>query len=337
MVLARGPRENGFRPAADPLFRTAARVFGPRVVGVVLSGGLDDGTEGAALVKAFGGVAVVQDPDEATFPGMPTSAIANVRIDHVLPAARIGKLIARLASEPLPQGAHAMSTHNPDEADRPDLAEVGDASLATGDIPGPPSGFTCPECGGALWELRSGKLLKFRCHVGHSYTTEALISEQTRSLESALWAALRSLEENAGLRRRLARRARDSNWGAIATQYDKQAEEAEARASVIRKVLMADEVHDAQFKADPRPPRPAYDGPLYGSKGRKGAPGAKGGSGGGEANGGKNNGDGNGNVKTAAKAPGNSARKDAGAKSPKAGPAGGAGTKGKRRRGGEVI
>jgi two-component system chemotaxis response regulator CheB len=101
MVLAKGPRENGFRPAADPLFRTAARVFGPRVVGVVLSGGLDDGTEGVALVKEFGGVAVVQDPDEAIFTGMPTSAIANVEIDHVLPAARIGKLIARLAAEPL--------------------------------------------------------------------------------------------------------------------------------------------------------------------------------------------------------------------------------------------
>jgi len=307
-------------------------------VGVVLSGGLDDGTEGVALVKEFGGVAVVQDPDEATFPGMPTSAIANVEIDHVLPAARIGKLIARLAAEPLPQGVLAMSTGSADERERPDLAEVGDASLATGDIPGPPSGFTCPECGGALWELRSGKLLKFRCHVGHSYTTEALISEQARSLESALWAALRSLEENAGLRRRLARRARDSGWDAIAGQYDRQAEEAEARASVIRKVLMADEVRDTSFEADPRPPRPAYDGPLYGRKGRKGAPGDKAGSsGGGGAHGGKNNGHGNGNGKPAAKAPAKSARNAPGAKSPKAARGGGAGGKGKRRRGGEVI
>jgi hypothetical protein len=308
------------------------------VIGVVLSGGLDDGTEGVALVKAFGGVGIVQDPDEATFPGMPSSAIANVDIDHVLPANRIGQLIARLAKEPVPEGVLEMAKKNREERNGPDIAEIGDASLATQDLPGPPSGFTCPECGGALWEQRSGKLLKFRCHVGHSYTTEGLISEQARSLESALWAALRSLEENAGLRRRLARRARDSGWSAIAAQYDRQAEEAEARASVIRKVLMADEVRDTSFEADPRPPRPAYDGPLYGPRGRKGAPGDKAGSGGGGgAHGGKNNGHRNGNGKSAPKAPARSARKAAGTKAPKSSRGGGDVDKGQRRRGGEVI
>jgi two-component system chemotaxis response regulator CheB len=304
------------------------------VAGVVLSGGLDDGTEGVALVKQFGGVGIAQDPDEATFPGMPSSAIANVEMDYVLPAARIGTLLARLATEPLPQGALAMSTQSREEQERPDLAEVGDASLATGDIPGPPSGFTCPECGGALWELRSGKLLKFRCHVGHSYTTEALISEQARSLESALWAALRSLEENAGLRRRLARRARESSWAAIAQQYDRQAEEAEARASVIRKVLMADEVRDTKFEADPRPPRPAYDGPLYGPKGRKGAPGEKAGGNGNDTSAGRS--DRNGNGRSREKARAKPPAKAAAAKSPRADRPR-EGGKAKRRRGGDVV
>lgn len=274
MVLAKGPRENGFRPAADPLFRTAARVFGPRAVGVVLSGGLDDGTEGLALIKQHGGVGIAQDPDDATFPGMPSSAIAHVELDHVLPAVRIAQVLDQLAREPIPQGARAMAKPNGEE-DGPDVAEVGDASLLVGDLPEPPTGFTCPECGGALWEQRRGRLLKYRCHVGHGYTVEALVAEQARTLESALWAALRSLEENAGLRRRLARRARDSGWAAIAAQFDKHSEEAEARASVIRQVLMADQVCEADLTPDPRPPRPEYDGPLYGPRMRKGAPNEK--------------------------------------------------------------
>jgi two-component system chemotaxis response regulator CheB len=270
--VVRGPKENGFRPAADPLFRTAARMCGARTVGVVLSGGLDDGTEGLSIIKQYGGTAIAQDPVEATFPSMPASAIANVDVDHVLPVAQMAPLLDRLAREPLPNGAPVMPPENGDE---PDVAEVGDASLLVNDLPGPPSGFTCPECGGALWELRQGRLVKFRCHVGHSYTADGLVAEQTRDLESALWTALRALEESAGLRRRMARRARGGSYPAVAADYEKQAEEAEARAAVIRKVLTTDDMRRESARPAPHPPRPnpdtltAGDGATKGPANRK--------------------------------------------------------------------
>src|SRR6185437_4874084 len=165
LCVVRGPKENGFRPAVDPLFRTAARAYGARVVGVILSGGLDDGTLGLTQVKQFGGIAIVQNPDEAPFSSMPESAIQNVEVDHVLSVAQMPSVLTRLAEEPIPEGAEPMSKNNDVGKD---IAEMGTEALVTGEIPGTPSGFTCPECGGALWELRGGKLLRFRCHVGHS-------------------------------------------------------------------------------------------------------------------------------------------------------------------------
>ena len=262
--VIRGPKENGFRPAVDPLFRTAARMCGPRTVGVVLSGGLDDGTEGLALIKAYGGIAVAQDPAEAPFPSMPQSAIAHVDVDHVLPVNQMPPLLDRLAREPLPEGALDMV---PDDGEKPDVAETGDASLWNKDLPDPPSGLTCPECGGALWEMRSGKLLRYRCHVGHAYSAEGLVSEQSRTLEAALWSALRALEESAALRRRMAERARSGTMSMMAEQYQRQAEDAEARAALIRQTLMAD---DPARDAPAHPPQPKWDGRLYGSKGGKG-------------------------------------------------------------------
>jgi two-component system, chemotaxis family, protein-glutamate methylesterase/glutaminase len=251
VVATRGPKENGFRPAVDPLFRTAARAYGPRVVGVVLSGGLDDGTEGLALIKQLGGVALVQDPEEAAFPSMPTSAVQNVDVDQVLRIGEMPAVLVQLALEPIPAGP-------PDEGNDPmsddmsnagsrdgngevrDLAEGGDASLQTQDIHVPPSGLTCPECGGAVWELGNGRLTKYRCHVGHSYTPQGLAAAQSEDLEAALWSALRALEESAELRRRMAARSRKGNWEALTTEYERLAAEAEARAGALRKILLAD-------------------------------------------------------------------------------------------------
>jgi two-component system chemotaxis response regulator CheB len=122
ICVTRGPRENGFRPAVDPLFRTAARAYGPRTIGVILSGGLDDGTLGLTLIKQFGGVALVQDPDEAIVPGMPASAIQNVQIDHVLKVAQMPKVLSELARQPVPEGLDPM-THP--QGQDPDIAELG--------------------------------------------------------------------------------------------------------------------------------------------------------------------------------------------------------------------
>jgi two-component system chemotaxis response regulator CheB len=167
-----GPRENGFRPAIDPLFRTAARAFGVRVIGVILSGALSDGTYGLSLVKHHGGVAVVQDPDDAIVPGMPESAIAHVEVDHVLPATAIATALGRLTrSRGEDQSEEVMAPVNANDLEPPrpsDETELSDMVK----LFGPPSGLTCPDCGGALWEIQEGRAVRYRCPVGHQYADE---------------------------------------------------------------------------------------------------------------------------------------------------------------------
>src|SRR5262245_47485959 len=217
--LTRGPRENGFRPAVDPLFRTAAESYDGRTIGVILSGGRNDGTAGLAAIKTSGGVAIAQHPEDALAPSMPQSAIRHVAVDFVLGAAEIPRVVANL---PVRMRRKARPEHAPK---RPDPAEVGADALHASEKPGRgPTAFICPECGGPLWELKQGKLLRFRCHVGHAYTGETLVEEQRETLEHALWNALRTLEEAASLRERMADHARQSGMDAIASDFDRQKE-----------------------------------------------------------------------------------------------------------------
>jgi two-component system chemotaxis response regulator CheB len=220
----------------DALFRTAARCYGPRVIGVILTGGLDDGTIGMSHIKEHGGIAIAQDPAEAVFPSMPASAIRNVEIDHVLPVSAIAAVVERLVSEPIAQGEIVMPR---DRECRLDVAEGGQANLLAGTDPGPPTNLTCPECGGSLWELNEHRLVHYRCHVGHGYTADTLVEGKNSELEGALWGALRALEESAELRRRMAGRLRNAPAPLqdLRISYERQAAEAEARAAVLRTLL----------------------------------------------------------------------------------------------------
>jgi two-component system chemotaxis response regulator CheB len=231
IMLTRGPRENGHRPAIDPLFRTASRSLGRRVVGVILSGTLDDGTAGMAAVKSGGGTTVIQDPDDAAFPGMPRSVLENVAVDYVVPLAQIGSLLAQRAAVRL-EGAEEVMAE-----DVTDISETGTAALRNDQYPGPPSALTCPECGGALWEIQEGEVTRFRCHVGHGYSAEALISAQYDEVEAALWTALRTLEESAEMARRLAERADKRGHRVTADRFLTQSHETEERARLVRNVL----------------------------------------------------------------------------------------------------
>jgi two-component system chemotaxis response regulator CheB len=232
--LTCGPKENGFRPAVDPLFRTAANQHGPRVIGVVLSGGLDDGTEGLLHIKGNGGITVVQDPKEADVPSMPESAIESVHIDHIVGTREMGSLLTELAHKP----ASRMPKRAKGAADQ-DPAVGFDTSMRDGTLKGPPVPLQCPDCGGALWEIEEGrKVVRYRCHVGHNYSAKGLLAAKDAELESAMWSAVRSLEEAAELRRRLAKRAAEGNMNAIAERYQERAEDAERRAMTIRHVLM---------------------------------------------------------------------------------------------------
>lgn len=233
--VTRGPRENRFRPAVDPLFRTAAAAYESRVVGVVLSGGLNDGTHGLMLIKRAGGLTIVQEPAEAACPSMPASAIDNVAVDQVVPMRQMAELLSRLAREPAVSGEAAMARN---QQTPPDEAEGGPSAIQGAAMNAPISPFTCPECGGALWELGDGKLLRYCCHVGHGFTAESLLDDQNDGVEEALWVALRALKEQAALRRRLAERVREGQWSKVAGGYERQAGEAEANAAIIRDVLL---------------------------------------------------------------------------------------------------
>ena len=255
----RGPSENGHSPAADPLFRTAARDYGRRVVGVVLSGTLDDGTAGLQAVKERDGVAVVQDPETALFPGMPRSAMENVDVDHVLPLAEIAPLLERLARLPVEEkGGTPMSEEMEMETD---IAEVDEALTLRDERPGVPSPFSCPECGGVLLELNDEKLFRFRCRTGHAYSPDSLLSEQHEALEEALWTALRALEESGVLARRLTERARGRGHKLAAAQFERQSHDADARAAIVRQALLNErradlestEPNHAALAADHRP------------------------------------------------------------------------------------
>lgn len=232
--LSRGPRENGHRPAADPLFRSAARAFGARVIGVVLSGNLDDGTAGLAAVRRHGGVTVVQDPNDAMYAGMPTSAIGNVDVDHVVPASEIAALLATLVDEPLPPPSPVSEPR--------DDVEVGIAELEAGALeadarPGTPSGYSCPSCHGSLFEIHEGEVVRYRCRVGHAFGSDTLLHEQAEAVEGALWTALQSLKERAAMARRMSQRMAERGNVRSAERFREQAGDADARASVIREVL----------------------------------------------------------------------------------------------------
>jgi two-component system, chemotaxis family, protein-glutamate methylesterase/glutaminase len=237
VLVTTGPREHGHRPAIDPLFRTAARCFGPRVIGVILSGTLDDGTAGLLAVKQAGGLAVVQDPEDAAYPGMALSAIRNVPVDYVAPAAELGALLDRLARLPAPEAPGVSCTELTDLPD-PEPAVAGTAALRTGHPPGAPSPVVCPDCGGVLWETQNGGVLHFRCHVGHAYTAETLLSSQSDALESALWRAVRALEEKAELSNRLASRSRDRGMLRASAQFESAARSAEKGSDMIRGALL---------------------------------------------------------------------------------------------------
>lgn len=234
--LTRGPKENRFRPAVDPLFRSAAQVYGPRVVGVVLTGYLDDGTAGLWAVKQLGGTCVVQDPHEALASSMPASAMRGVKVDYCLPVAEIAPLLVNLTSVQLDEeGAYEV----PEEMDIEIKIAKEDTALDVGVLKlGEPSNYACPECHGVLLQLKEESRIRFRCHTGHAYSIDSLLAEVAEGVEDSLWNAIRSLEESALLLRRMAEHMGEVDNGHTAGEFLAQAQEAERRAILVRQAAM---------------------------------------------------------------------------------------------------
>ena len=197
--LWHGPKENYTRPAIDPLFRSAAAAFDGHVIAAILTGYLDDGTAGLHAVKACGGYAVVQDPADAQVPDMPASAISHVAVDQVLPLLEIGPMLAALAQRHAESAAGTAAAGSKPEPPAWMTVENnyvrGEGGIDALQRIGTPSGYTCPECNGALWKINGAVPLRFRCHTGHSFSARILADLQDQTVETALWSSLRALQE----------------------------------------------------------------------------------------------------------------------------------------------
>ena len=236
MRVTHGPRENRFRPAIDPLFRSAAQVYGPRVVGVVLTGGLDDGSSGLWAIKRLGGTAVVQDPEEAFMPSMPLSALGQVEVDYTLPLAEIAPLLVRLTRTSVAeQGGYEV----PEELNI-EVSIAKEERTRAGDLSklGTPSVFACPECHGTLLQLKENGRTRYRCHTGHAFSADSLLAEITDNVETSLWNAIRAIDESAMLLRHMAEHVREAENGAdVAEQFLEKAKEAERRSGIVRRAV----------------------------------------------------------------------------------------------------
>ena len=236
--LTKGPKENRFRPAVDPLFRSAAYAYGSRVVGVILSGALDDGTAGLWAIKDRGGIAVVQDPADAEQTSMPASALNNVEVDHCLPISEIPPLLVTLTEQSSANGdAPAVSKELEIETK---IALGADAAELDVKQLGQVSEFTCPDCHGTLIQLTNGNLQRFRCHTGHSFGSASLAAELTESVEQSLWTAIRAVEERVRLLKHLAQHAGDLEQTEVISSLRRELQESERRADLLRQAAMLD-------------------------------------------------------------------------------------------------
>jgi len=248
--LAHGPRENRCRPAIDPLFRSAARTHGRGVVGIVLTGDLDDGTDGLWTIKRQGGIAIAQDPEEALFPSMPRSAMQHVSVDHVVRLAELGPLLVKLAATPLSQSTPRQA---------PTSLEV-EVNIARGKNAidagvthlGEPSSYACPDCHGVLLQVAGeGGVARFRCHTGHAYSVASLVAALDDAIEDAGWNAVRSMEEHGLMLHRMAQHLRDRHNGHDADALLRRSGEVRDRADQIRRLIAGTSIPEGLESPEP--------------------------------------------------------------------------------------
>jgi two-component system chemotaxis response regulator CheB len=238
IAVRRGPIENLHRPAIDPLFRTAAHHYGPRVIAIVLSGALDDGAAGLAAVKRAGGVAIIQDPDDAAFPSMPMHALERVEPDFCVPVDQVGDLVVELVASGVGDTLPAeVALETVDEAPTPQEAHASEEL-------GPPAQITCPDCSGSLWEIEEGTSVRYRCRVGHAYSEEAIARAQEASVERAMWTALRAVEERVALLEKLAQQAERRGQNGVAAVFRERAHAVGQDAATIHNLILASRAVD---------------------------------------------------------------------------------------------
>lgn len=236
ILVTRGPKEHFTRPAVDPLFRSAALAYRERVIGVILSGTLDDGTAGLWAISELGGITIVQHPRDAEHSAMPLNALRYVSANHCVPADEIGPLIERLSGQKRTASGGKAMAKGLDVENRIARGErlTADHMLQLGE----PSPFTCPECHGSLIQLKNAGIVRFRCYTGHAYSFQSLLEEVDTEVENNLWSAIRSLEESALLLEHFAKHLDEIGAGnGQAALFRKKSSEAEDRTAAIREVV----------------------------------------------------------------------------------------------------
>ena len=236
--VTRGPKENGFRPAVDPLFRSAAYAYGPRVIGIVLSGALDDGTAGLWTIKSRDGMAMVQDPDDAEVPSMPQNALQAVEVDYQVTVAEMSALLTKLTAEQVKE-VKGSDMEESKKTSREVQIAVQDQALEHSLLElGEFSQYACPECYGVLSAIKDGNIIRYRCHTGHAYSADSLLASITEGIEDTLWSAIRGVEESIILLNNLGDHYAEKNQPKMAAMYFKKAGEADGRAKLVRKAVL---------------------------------------------------------------------------------------------------
>lgn len=242
--ITRGPKENRSRPAVDTLFRSAAYAYGPRVIGAVLTGTLDDGTAGLWAIKDRGGIAIIQDPEEAEHASMPLNARQHVSIDYCLPLAQIARTLARLVEQTAGNGEDYPM---PKDLEIETKIALENNPLAAGVMKlGEPSRFTCPTCHGALVEMKNGKMVRFRCHTGHAFSMENLLAALSESTEDTLWSAVRSMNEKIILLQHLAGHALEAKQVETTEMLRCAIDEAKRQLDLLREAVLSENTAKAE-------------------------------------------------------------------------------------------
>lgn len=239
VLVTHGPKENRFRPAVDPLFRSAAYAYGNRVIGVILSGALDDGTAGLWAIKHYGGTAIVQDPMDAEVASMPENALRQVEVDYCVGVSEIAQLLVRLSKEEVNKNATVMK----DEQTKKEIEiAMGDNALKEGVLEfGTLSPLTCPECHGVLVRLQNDNLIRYRCHTGHAYSVDTLLAAITERIENSLYGAIRGMDESTLLLNHIGDHLAESNQPKLAAVYFKKAKEAQEKSNLVRTAVLQNE------------------------------------------------------------------------------------------------
>jgi two-component system chemotaxis response regulator CheB len=235
IILAYGPEENRFRPSIDVLFKSAASYYCENAIGIVLTGLLNDGTSGMWAIKESGGHCIVQDPDEAEYPDMPLSVLQAVQVDYTLPLKKIAPAIGKIIKEKKINGV----TPPPIVVAESRLSEKAATTIEQLREIGDKSSFACPDCGGGLYKIKNGRLIHYKCHVGHSYSEEDLELKQSEKIESTLWVAVRLMEERKLFFTKLARENSDKGLQRVGDSYRKQADQLDTHIEKMKELLFS--------------------------------------------------------------------------------------------------